>query len=344
MTSPLGGARSIQLSYGADAESFAWNRPDAASGDAGTRRRRIVAIDPGAAYRRLRNPAGGIISTAFEETDERMTAGTRRMPTLYLPHGGGPCFFMDPPPQAPRTWDGMAAYLRGLAASIGARPRAVLVVSAHWEAARPTVNGGAQPGLLFDYYGFPEHTYRLSWPAPGSPELAARVRGLLGAAGIGSDEDTTRGYDHGVFVPFLLVWPQADIPVVQLSLQAGLDPAAHLAIGKALAPLREEGVLIVGSGMSYHNLREFFAPDARATQDAERFDAALAAAVENADPSARDAQLKAWRRMPAALACHPRAEHLLPLMVVAGACAEDRGRRTWSDRIFGKPVSAYRFG
>jgi aromatic ring-opening dioxygenase catalytic subunit (LigB family) len=267
-----------------------------------------------------------------------------RFPTLYIPHGGGPCFFMDPPPQAPQLWDGMAAYLRGVAAAVGMRPKAILVISAHWEATHPTVNSGAQPGMLFDYYGFPEHTYRLAYPAPGSPTLAARVRALLGSAGISADEDATRGYDHGVFVPFLLMYPDADVAVVQLSLQAGLDPQAHLAIGRALAPLRDEGVLIVGSGMSYHNLREFFAADARSVQGSEQFDIALTTAVEAADPVARDAQLAEWKQMPAALACHPRAEHLLPLMVVAGAGGADRGRRTFNDRIFGKPVSAYQFG
>jgi aromatic ring-opening dioxygenase catalytic subunit (LigB family) len=130
---------------------------------------------------------------------------------------------------------------------------------------------------------------------------------------------------------------------LQLSLQAGLDPAAHLAIGRALAPLRDDGVLIVGSGMSYHNLREFFSADAGAVLASEQFDTALTAAVE-ADPAHREAQLIDWKRRPAALACHPRAEHLLPLMAAAGAAGADPGRRTFNDRIFGKPVSGYRFG
>jgi aromatic ring-opening dioxygenase catalytic subunit (LigB family) len=273
-----------------------------------------------------------------------MSTHTTRMPAVYIPHGGGPCFFMDPPPQAPQLWDAMAAYLRGLASTLEAKPKAVLVISAHWETTRPTVNSGAQPGMLFDYYGFPEHTYRLSYPAPGSPELAARVRALLADAGIESDQDAERGYDHGVFVPFLLTWPAADVPVVQLSLKAGLDPETHLAIGRALTSLRDDGVLIVGSGMSYHNLREFFAPDPRAIAASEQFDTALTAAIENPDPSARAAELDAWKHMPGALACHPRAEHLLPLMVVAGAGGAERGRRTYNDRIFGKVVSAYQFG
>ena len=269
------------------------------------------------------------------------TAHTRqRMPALYIPHGGGPCFFMDPPAHAPQAWDAMAAYLRGIAASLDAQPKAILVVSAHWETRRPSVLTAARPGMLFDYYGFPPHTYELSYPAPGSPALAARVRDLLAAAGIDSDEDAARGFDHGVFVPFLLAFPSAEIPVVQLSLQAGLDPATHLAIGRALAPLRDEGVLIVGSGMSYHDLRGFFSEDARVALDAGRFDAALTAVVGD-EPQRRDAQLAAWQDLPAARACHPREEHLLPLMVAAGA---DRGRRTFNDRVFGKAVSAYQFG
>jgi len=272
------------------------------------------------------------------------TRSERRMPAIYLPHGGGPCFFMDPPPQAPQTWDGMAAYLRGLAVSIGERPRALLVISAHWETTRPTVNSGARPGMLFDYYGFPPHTYQLSWPAPGSPQLATRVRELLGAAGIGTDEDATCGYDHGVFVPFLLMFPEADIPVVQLSLRADLDPAAHVAVGRALAPLRDEGVLIVGSGMSYHNLRRFWSTDVADVEAARAFDAWLAESVEPADAASREARLVAWADAPGARAAHPRSEHLLPLMVVAGAGGGDGSRRTYSDRVFGKAVSGFQFG
>ncbi len=267
-----------------------------------------------------------------------------RLPTLFIPHGGGPCFFMDPPPSAPRLWDRMAGYLRGIDAGLGQRPRAVLVISAHWEAARPTVNSAAQPPLLFDYYGFPEHTYRLQYPAAGSPVLAARVRELLGSAGIEADEDDARGLDHGVFVPFLLVYPQADVPIVQLSLQAGLDPAAHLAIGRALAPLRDEGVLIVGSGMSYHNLREFFSSGSATLQAAERFDTALTAAVDGTPPAQRDARLTEWKQMPDALAAHPRPEHLLPLMVAAGAAGADPGRRVYHDHLLGKALSAFQFG
>lgn len=268
---------------------------------------------------------------------------TCRMPTVYLPHGGGPCFFMDPPAHAPHAWDRMAAFLRDLPAIVGTRPRALLIVSAHWEAPVPTVNSGAHPGMLYDYHGFPEHTYRLSWPAPGAPELAVRVRSLLTGAGIESAEDTVRGYDHGVFVPMLVAWPEADVPTLQLSLQSGLDPAAHLAIGRALAPLRDEGVLILGSGMSYHDLRGFFRADPTDALAADAFDAALARAM-TASPPDRDRALATWESLPGARRCHPREEHLLPLMVAAGAAGADRGRHVFHDRVFGKAISGFVFG
>ena len=263
-----------------------------------------------------------------------------RLPTLYIPHGGGPCFFMDWNP--PHTWDRMAAWLRGLAADIGARPRAVLVISAHWEEPRVSVNVQAAPPLLFDYYGFPPHTYALRYPAPGDPELAARVQALLAAGGVPSRAETERGLDHGVFVPFMLIYPQADVPIVQLSLHASLDAAAHLALGALLAPLREEGVLIVGSGMSYHNMRGLMG-GADPGPDSERFDAWLAAAC-TAAPSERTRLLSHWEQAPAARACHPREEHLLPLMVAAGAGGDDSGRRVFRDRVMGATVSAFAFG
>jgi aromatic ring-opening dioxygenase catalytic subunit (LigB family) len=267
-----------------------------------------------------------------------------RLPTLFIPHGGGPCFFMDEGIGPKGTWDRMAAYLRGIAASVGQRPKAILVISGHWEEAQATVHVGRHPPLLFDYDGFPEHTYRLRYPAPGSPDLARRVRDLLAAAGIESGEETERGLDHGVFVPFLLIYPAADISVVQLSLRQDLDPAAHLAIGRALTPLRDEGVLIVGSGMSFHNLRYFGSTDPRVTDAAQRFDDWLTAAVAKSDEEERSRALQSWSSAPDALFCHPRAEHLAPLFVVAGAARGDRGRRTFSDRIIGNAVSGFQFG
>ena len=271
-----------------------------------------------------------------------MSDAAQRFPTLFIPHGGGPCFFMDPPPSAPQLWVKMEAYLRGIAASLPARPRAILVVSGHWEAAVPTVNTAPRPTLLYDYYNFPEHTYRLTYPVPGAPELAAEVRRLLTAAGIRSAEETARGLDHGVFIPLKVAFPDADIPVLQLSLQQGLDPAVHLAIGQALAPLRDQGVLIVGSGMSYHNLRLLFS--GRGNEGAAAFGDWLVAAATDNDPARREAQLIRWAEAPHARECHPEEEHLIPLMVAAGAAGSDVGRHDYGERLAGKAVSAFRFG
>jgi len=266
----------------------------------------------------------------------------RRLPTIFLPHGGGPCFFMpDGAMGPPGTWKAMGEYLKGINATLPFTPTALLVISAHWETPVPTVITAAQPPLLYDYYGFPPETYALKWPAPGAPTLAGRVQRLLGEAGIASAAEPKRGFDHGVFIPLKLAYPEAQLPTVQLSLRSGLDPAQHLAIGRALAPLRDEGVLIVGSGMSYHNMRGF--NSAPAAADSKRFDAWLQQTVAE-DPQARDRRLLDWVSAPSARACHPREEHLLPLMVTAGAAGADRGHPVFSGAALGVQVSAVQFG
>ncbi len=271
-----------------------------------------------------------------------MSQASPRLPAIFVSHGGGPCFWITmPEPFGPGAFDGLADYLANIPAALPARPKAILVISGHWEAARPTVSTSPAPPMYFDYYGFPEHTYRLNYPAPGSPEVATRVRELLDAAGIASDEDPRRGFDHGVFVPFMKIYPEADIPVVALSLQHNLDAAQHIAIGKALQPLRDEGVLIVGSGMSYHNLRSYRDGDRRV---AATFDGWLTEAATNPDPETRDRELTQWSAAPCARQAHPREEHLLPLMVVAGAAGDDVGRHAFSEVIGGKDVSGYEFG
>lgn len=270
-----------------------------------------------------------------------MSASNAKMPTIYIPHGGGPCFFMEWTMGPRDTWDRMGAWLKSLDGSLPRTPTALLVVSAHWEMGVPTVLSSAAPPLLFDYYGFPSHTYELTWPAPGSPELAMRVAGLLAREGIESKRETERGFDHGVFIPLKLAYPDARVPTVQLSLVNGLDPKAHLAIGRALMPLRDEGVLIVGSGMSYHNMRGLMT--GTGGQDSARFDQWLASVVEE-EPNARDAALANWTTAPAGRASHPREEHLLPLMVVAGAAGMDRGKQVFRDDVMGARISAVRFG
>jgi aromatic ring-opening dioxygenase catalytic subunit (LigB family) len=238
----------------------------------------------------------------------------------------------------------MAAFLRGLPADLGVTPRAILAVTGHWETDDLRVTAGLNPPLIYDYYGFPESTYHLKYPAPGSPALAAEVASLLQAAGFPTTEDADRGFDHGVFIPFLVAFPEAKIPVVELSVRRDLDPAAHIAIGRALAPLREDGVLILATGMSYHNLRGFFSTDPRATAASDAFDGWLTAAVCAADAEERDRRLVAWESAPAARECHPQEEHLLPLMVAAGAAGGDPARHVYADRVFGKALSGFRFG
>ncbi|GAB0118451.1 DODA-type extradiol aromatic ring-opening family dioxygenase [Acidisoma sp. 7E03] len=274
---------------------------------------------------------------------DAMTTRAERLPTYFLPHGGGPCFFMDPPPGGPGTWDRMADFLRSVAGDLAEPPRAILIVTGHWETENLAVTAGPHPGLIFDYYGFPESTYQLTYPAPGDPALAARVAEMLAAAGFPTVQDPARGFDHGMFIPLKVAFPEASIPVVELSVRRDLDPAAHLAIGRALAPLREEGVLILATGMSYHNLRGFFTTDPRAGLASAAFDAWLAKAVVQ-EPAAREAALIDWEKAPAARECHPQEEHLIPLMVAAGAAGQDTATHAYADVVLGKRLSGFRFG
>lgn len=267
-----------------------------------------------------------------------MTDSHRPLPTYYIPHGGGPCFFMDWDP--PDTWTKMGDWLKGMSAGID-KPKAILVVSAHWEEEDFTVTTNPTPALIFDYYGFPPETYALTYPAPGAPELAKKVAALLNKAGLTAKLDSERGFDHGVFVPFKLIYPEAKIPVIQLSLKEGLDPETHLAAGRALQSLRNEGVLIVGSGMSYHNLGKFMRGGGDG--DAKKFDTWLTQAATS-EPQHRNALLAAWDKAPSARQAHPREEHLLPLMVVAGAAESDAGKQVYTDVVMNSAISAYKFG
>ena len=263
-----------------------------------------------------------------------------RTPTVYIPHGGGPCFFMDWSPAG--TWDEMGAYLKRLPSDIGDRPKALLIISAHWEEGEFTVQTKPEPGMLFDYYGFPPHTYELSYPAPGSAHLAARVQALAASAGITVASDSARDFDHGVFIPMLMAWPDADIPTIQLSLKKGLNPQEHIALGRALAPLRDEGVLIIGSGMSFHSIPRLMGRGTGSGPASHAFDDWLSNTV------AGDIEgLTQWAQAPNAHDCHPREEHLLPLMVVAGAGNGDTARRTYHEDSLGATgiaISAYQFG
>lgn len=259
-----------------------------------------------------------------------------QQPTFFIPHGGGPCFFMDDPRG---VWTGMATFLRELVPSLPEPPKAVLIVSGHWETDGFAFTGAAQPPLIYDYYGFPAHTYALRYDAPGSPDLAARAAKLLQDAGLEASIDAARGLDHGVFVPLKVALPDADIPVVQMSVDRNLDPAQHLAAGQALAVLRDEGVLILGSGMSFHNMRGY--GDPRFTAPSQAFDAWLTDATAQKGPT-RAQRLTEWEAAPAARLSHPRAEHLLPLMVAAGA-SEAAGEHVYAETVLETAISGFRF-
>jgi aromatic ring-opening dioxygenase catalytic subunit (LigB family) len=303
-------------------------------------RREIVAGLAGAASLAAL-PACGHEPAAGGAPAGRLASGGPRLPVAFLPHGGGPWPFVDLPLGDPDELAALATYLRGLRDLPRSPVRALLVVSAHWEERVPTLMTAPRPPMLYDYGGFPPEAYRVQWPAPGEPELAARVRELLGAGGFDTATDAQRGFDHGTFVPLKLAYPEADVPTLQLSLKAGLDPAEHLAMGRALAPLRDEGVFIVGSGMTYHNMRGFRDPRQRAV--AEEFDAWLR---ESAilSPGDRAKRLAAWTEAPAARQAHPREEHLLPLHVIAGAAADDPGAVAYDGKVMGMRVSAYHYG
>jgi aromatic ring-opening dioxygenase catalytic subunit (LigB family) len=249
---------------------------------------------------------------------------TRNTQILFLSHGGGPL-----PLLGDEGHREMVASLQDIASTRLARPSAILIVSAHWEARVPTLTGGAQPPLIYDYYGFPPESYRITYPCPGAPELAGAVHSALSSAGFEAQLDEERGFDHGLFVPLKLMYPEADIPCIQLSLLQSLDPAEHLRLGAALAGLDHEGLLVIGSGFSFHNLRAFFAPDSPESRGQnEAFEEWLIETCASRDLAEheRARRLENWAQAPFARFCHPREEHLLPLHVCYGlagaACSE----------------------
>ncbi len=221
-------------------------------------------------------------------------------------------------------------------------PRAVLMISGHWESETFAVSSAQHPGMEYDYYGFPAHTYEIRYPAPGDPALASRVAALLADVGLPCRSDELRGFDHGVFVPMHCMYPQADMPVVMLSLKQGYDPDDHFRAGQALAPLREEGVLIIGSGLTYHDMRGY--GSSAATAVAQAFEQFLARTVSEPDPEQRRAKLIDWTTGPQARLAHPREDHLIPLMVAAGAAGSDAGRRLFLDHALEVDMGSYEFG
>jgi aromatic ring-opening dioxygenase catalytic subunit (LigB family) len=250
---------------------------------------------------------------------------------VYFSHGGGPLPILgDPGHQA------MVDFMTRLPAQL-TKPDAILVISAHWEERTATLLGAKHPPMFYDYYGFPAQAYEITYPAPGDPELARRIADLLAAQNVPSRLDAERGFDHGAFIPLKLMYPQADIPTLQLSLLSGLNPAAHIALGKALRELLKENLLIIGSGFSFHNQNAFFgramgSPDP--ANDAFQ-DWLIETCAGEFTQTEREKRLIAWESAPSARYCHPREEHLLPLHVCQGM-ADAPAETIFDDQILGK--------
>ncbi len=265
-----------------------------------------------------------------------------RLPTYFISHGGGPWPYLDGPFR--RMFDQLEQSLKDIRRELGDAPRAVLVISGHWEETGFAISSGEQPGMVYDYSGFPEHTYRIRYGAPGSPALARRIQALLQAGGLPARLDAERGYDHGTFSVMKPLYPEEDLPVVQISIARGYDPELHLRVGRLLAPLRDEGVLIIGSGLSYHNLSE--ARGTAGVEPSRQFDAWLHETLIDATPEERTAKLIEWERAPMARAAHPEEDHLIPLMAVVGAAEDEPGAAVYHQtNLFGGiTASSFRFG
>jgi aromatic ring-opening dioxygenase catalytic subunit (LigB family) len=262
-----------------------------------------------------------------------------RLPTYFISHGGGPWPWL---PDMRKMLAKLETSLADIPSQIGRKPKAILMISGHWEQPDFAVMASPAPPMVYDYFGFPPFTYQIKYGAPGSPEIAARVKGLLDKAGLPAHLDSGQGFDHGVFAPMQIMYPQADVPTLQVSLKHGYDPEQHLALGRALAPLRDEDVLIVGSGLSYHNLRRM---GAAGREPSAQFDAWLDKAVNSA-PTERTKLLLHWEQAPAARIAHQEEDHLIPLMVAVGAAEQDKATRIYydTDVYGGITASSYRFG
>ena len=260
----------------------------------------------------------------------------RQAQIVYFSHGGGPL-----PILGDASHQAMVEFMTRLPEKL-TRSEAILVISAHWEEREATLLGAPNPTMFYDYYGFPAQAYEITYPALGHPKLAQRISEVLGANQIPSRIDPQRGFDHGLFIPLKLMYPQADIPSLQLSLLRGLDPAAHIALGKALQALLSENILVIGSGFSFHNMNAFFngrqgSPDA--ANDA--FQDWLIETCTDATPQIeREQRLLEWEKAPAARYCHPREEHLLPLHVCAGMAGAP-AEVVFDDQILGKRGVAF---
>lgn len=250
---------------------------------------------------------------------------------IYVSHGGGPLPILGDASHA-----SMIDFMEQLPQTIH-RPDAVIVISAHWEEKIPTIIGNASPELFYDYYGFPQEAYELKYPAPGNPKLAKKITTLLSKAGIPSKIDKSRGFDHGLFIPLKMMYPEADIPMTQVSLIRGLNPRDHISLGKALRDLLKENILIIGSGFSFHNMRSFDWEN-RIEPDPENDgfqDWLIDVCSGSHSPADREKMLLEWEAAPGARYCHPREEHLMPLHVCSGI-TDEKAEIIFDDYILGK--------
>ena len=255
---------------------------------------------------------------------------------VYFSHGGGPL-----PILGDAGHKAMIDFMTRLPSRLK-KPDAILVISAHWEENAATLLGAQNPAMFYDYYGFPDEAYRNHLPGPGSPELANRIAGLLEKNNIPARIDPQRGFDHGLFIPLKLMYPQADIPSLQLSLLRGLNPSAHIALGKALRELMNENILVIGSGFSFHNMRAFTweGPDTPDPAN-DAFQNWLIEVCTGPIPQPeREQRLIEWEKAPSARYCHPREEHLLPLHVCLGM-ADKPAELIFDDQILGKRSVAF---
>jgi aromatic ring-opening dioxygenase catalytic subunit (LigB family) len=266
---------------------------------------------------------------------------TKPLPTYFISHGGGPWPWLRA--QMAGVYDQLESSLADIPRQIGETPKAILMISGHWEEPEFTVMSSPAPGIIYDYSGFPEFTHSIRYGAPGAPAVAERVQELLVAAGLPARLDPQRGYDHGAFAPMAAISPDAKIPLLQLSIRSDYNIEAHLAAGRALCPLRSEGILLIGSGLSYHNLR-LFGPAGR--HPSHDFDAWLTQAVCGATGARRSEQLRRWASAPSARLAHPHEDHLIPLFVSVGAAEDEPGLSVYHEEAFfgALTVSSYRFG
>ena len=259
---------------------------------------------------------------------------------LFVSHGGGPMPLLGDPGH-----QDMVDRLTELAADLR-KPSAILVISAHWEEAIPTITSGTTPSLIYDYYGFPSEAYKIEYPCPGEPVLAQQVAQALDQAGIQARLDNQRGLDHGAFVPLKLMYPEAKIPCIQLSLVNTLDASTHLAIGRALQALDYDNLLVLGSGFSFHNMRAFFAaqtPEIQARNLAFEDWLEQTCGDSSLSEPERAKRLADWEQAPHARFCHPREEHLLPLHVCYGLANKACDRHI-AATILGKQSGMFYWG